>query len=500
MKKIVLYSEEQSLQEDKSGQAINELLNLTKSKEVEFSVALWRKNIGRIPEVIRWLKAQTGLSIPEVERWNPLEIGNIADSLVEYFRYLKTVVEPNGVKIEPPEQELFEMCKTLDQSSEISTSDKLRILGIATESVFIGPRVFHLDITNDCNTNCLYCWFHSPLSLKRIDADLLDEKWKKTYLDLDIAKLLIKDLARLGTKEDLVLSGKGEPVLHPNVVEVIKEAKQRDIFVTLFCNGVELDANLQDAIIENQVDLLYISVSSATYRTYIKLHPRRPKDEFGRIVKNVAEFVGKKKRLGVKRPQAVWVMVICYPNAHEVLKFYELGKALGVDLVRFQLMAAEPYNRKIAIRKEQFASVIEQIRLAKKIERSGGPKIVENIDVQIKQLETGNMDWTKGYFDTHPCAVGWVFSRSWAGGEIAFCCSPKVIANLKDISFYDLWHSEKYRYYRRAAKYIQSHKNVKFENAVLLYNEHCHRCPNYEQITFIEEITKKIKMERFLKE
>lgn len=500
MKKIVLYSDEQSLQESKSGKALRELLNLIKSKGAEFEIALWRKNIGRIPEVIGWLKSQTSLSLPDVEPWNPMAIGSIADSLIDYVRYLKTVIEPSGVKIEPPESELFKMCKRLDLSGEISTADKLRLLGIATESVFIGPRVFHLDMTNCCNTNCLYCWFHSPFSRERVDADLLDEKWKNTYLDFDIAKSLIKDLARLGAKEDLVLSGKGEPILHPKIVEVIREAKQRDIFVTLFCNGVELGDKLQDAVIKNRVDLLYVSVSSATYQTYVKLHTNRPKDEFGRVIKNVAEFIGKKKKLGVERPQVVWVMVICYQNAHEILKFYELGRALGVDLVRFQLMAAEPYNKKIAIKREQFSSVIEQIGLAKKIEKSGGPKIVENIKVQLRQLEAGDTDWTRGYFDTHPCTAGWTFSRAWAGGEVAFCCSPKVIASLKDVNFYELWQSERYRFFRRAAKYIQSHRDIKFENAVHLYNEHCHRCPNYEQIAFIEDIARRVGLERFLGE
>ena len=498
MKRIVLYSEEPSLQEDRGALALEESCRLIESKGAEISIALWRKNIGRIPQIFSWLKSQAGLALVDVEPWNPAATERIADSLIDYFRYLKTVIEPIGIKIEPPESELFEITKKLDQAADISLPDKLRLLGIITESVFIGPRVFHLDVTNDCNTNCLYCWFHSPLSRERVDADLLDEKWKKTYLNVDIAKSLIKDLARLGTKEDLVLSGKGEPILHPKIVEIVEEAKDNDIFVTLFSNGVELSSHLQDAIIKNRIDLLYVSVSAATYKTYIKLHPNRPKDEFGHIVKNVAEFIGKKKKLGATRPHVVWVMVICYANAHEILKFYELGKSLGVDLVRFQLMAAEPYNRKLAIRAEQFKTVVEQIRLAKKIEKKGGPKIVENIEVQLRELEAGDIDWTKGYFDTHSCTAGWTFSRLWAGGEIAFCCSPKVIANLKDVSFYDLWHSEQYRFYRRAAKYIQSHRNVKFENAALLYNEHCHRCPNYEQITFIEEIAKKAGVERFL--
>jgi len=500
MERLILYSEEDSLQRARDGLELDVLAQLVKGKNADVRIALWRKSIGRIPQIVAWLRSTLAVDLPDVEPWNPAPLSGMADGLVDYYRYLKTVLEPHGLFVERPDAELFEICKRLEVASEVSQADRLRLLGVVTESVFIGPRVFHLDMTNDCNTNCLFCWFHSPLSKNRPDARLLDEKWKKTYLNIELAKSLIHDLSKLGAKEDLVLSGKGEPVLHPEIVDVIAEAKNSGISVTLFCNGIELEEKLRAAAIEEQVDILYVSVSAATYTTYRRLHPRQPSDEFGAIVKNVAEFIGERNRRGTGRPHVVWVMVLCYTNAHEILAFYELGKALGVDLVRFQLMAAEPYNKGLAIRQEQFEDIVEQVGRARAIEQAGGPKIVENIGLQLEYLKTGNVDWTKGYFETRPCTAGWMFSRAWAGGEVSFCCSPKVIASIEDVSFYDLWWSETYRRYRRAAKYIQSHRDVAFKNGAKLCNEHCHRCPNYEQIAFMDELAKKVGLERFLRE
>ncbi len=493
----VLHSEEDSLQRFRGGCDLAELVRAARAGEKPVRLALWRKNIGRVPQIVAWLRSEAAVDLPDVEPWNPAPADRLADNLMDYYRYLKTVLEPHGLLVDRPDPDLFDLCRRIE-AADLSPSDKLRLLGVATESVFVGPRVFHLDMTNDCNTNCLYCWFHSPLSRKRPDAHLLDERWKKTYMDTEIAKRLIRDLARLGTKEDLVLSGKGEPVLHGGIVDVISEAKGCGISVTLFCNGIELGRRMREAILRYEVDLLYVSVSAATYGTYIRLHPRQPKDEFRTIVKNVAEFIGERNRRQAGRPHVVWVMVICYTNAHEVLAFYELGRALGVDLVRFQLMAAEPYNRGLALRPAQFDGVIRQIERARALESAGGPKIVENIGLQLARLKGGDLDWTRGYFETHPCTAGWMFSRAWAGGEVAFCCSPKVIANLNDVGFYDLWWSEEYRRYRRAAKYIQSHRDVVFKNGARLYNEHCHRCPNYEQIAFMEDIAGAAGLSRFL--
>ena len=71
-------------------------------------------------------------------------------------------------------KELIEIFKRI--SYDESEEELLRLLGIVAGKAFIGPAYFHLDISNSCNMNCSYCWFHSETAQDREYSD----RWKKT--------------------------------------------------------------------------------------------------------------------------------------------------------------------------------------------------------------------------------------------------------------------------------------------------------------------------------
>jgi len=70
-------------------------------------------------------------------------------------------------------KELIEIFKRI--SYDESEEELLRLLGIVVGKAFIGPAYFHLDISNSCNLNCSYCWFHSKIAPDREYTN----KWKK---------------------------------------------------------------------------------------------------------------------------------------------------------------------------------------------------------------------------------------------------------------------------------------------------------------------------------
>ena len=71
-----------------------------------------------------------------------------------------------------------------------------------------GPRVVQLDLTGRCNNQCVGCWVHSP-HVKNPPRD------KNVTLPFEEARRLIEELALMGT-EEIILSGAGEPFLHPD--------------------------------------------------------------------------------------------------------------------------------------------------------------------------------------------------------------------------------------------------------------------------------------------
>lgn len=82
----------------------------------------------------------------------------------------------------------------------------------------------YIEITNNCNLNCSFC--------SKINR-------KKKYMSLDeYEKILdkIKDYTNY-----IYLHVKGEPLLHPKVIEMIKLAEQYNLKVNLTTNGVLFD-------------------------------------------------------------------------------------------------------------------------------------------------------------------------------------------------------------------------------------------------------------------
>jgi MoaA/NifB/PqqE/SkfB family radical SAM enzyme len=79
--------------------------------------------------------------------------------------------------------------------------------------------------TNQCNQSCSYC------SCANRDKSLA--------MDWDVARGVIRDLARLGCKA-VSISGGGEPLCHPNIADMIAEFREWGISVGLTTNGLLL--------------------------------------------------------------------------------------------------------------------------------------------------------------------------------------------------------------------------------------------------------------------
>jgi MoaA/NifB/PqqE/SkfB family radical SAM enzyme len=71
----------------------------------------------------------------------------------------------------------------------------------------------------------------------------------------------------------VVFSGFGEPLTHPNILEMIGAVRKRDIAVTLGSNGLLLEARMAHELVRLGVDRLVVSVDGVKPETCE--HPRR---------------------------------------------------------------------------------------------------------------------------------------------------------------------------------------------------------------------------------
>ena len=350
----------------------------------------------------------------------------------------------------------------------------LRLLGIVTGRVLIGPAYFHLDISNSCNMNCSYCWFHSKTASDREYTD----KWKKQKIKLNVFKKLVDDLHEL--KTGLILfSGAGEPLTHPKIVEMVDYVKKKGIILQLFTNALLLDENYAKKFVNVNLDEIYCSISAANNNTYKKLHPSINLNTFGNIENNIAFLSNYKKKQNKTKPKIIIIEVINSLNYNEALEMVSWAKKVGANAIRFQLMHNIKLKHLMLNQKEreEFNKNLDKVKnLAKKYDI----KIQENINVQIETFDSKSGGWEIDFYKKKGCFAGWYFSRYWVSDGISFCCAHKIVDSLENKRFKDIWGSDKYNKMRVIARNGNSRRNIKMVNGNNLLDEECNHCGNYD--------------------
>jgi MoaA/NifB/PqqE/SkfB family radical SAM enzyme len=452
---------------------------------------LWR--LGRLARFALSLNGR-GADLPD---FAPQDHQQLTTPFHAHLELLRARLSETPVRIGEPSPDLVELLARYDEQLTPQTrSNLLRLLGALTDGCFIGPHTFHLDIANVCNTNCLFCGLHSPLLIepkKPMRGRRFTEGWKTRRIDLELFEQLVDDLATIGAREDVLFSGEGEPLTHPQIFDMIRRVRRRGLALTLFSNGLLIDERAAEVFVETDLNILYWSLSAASPATFARLQPAHSADEFAPLVQRMSELVRRKRRKNNK-PYIILAHVINRLNAHECEAAMDLAIETGVDAVRYQLMHSCGVSMdELLITRDQHAEVERQIAQARRKAEQAGVDIVANIDFQLERAgrtfelppEILPYHWSHDLYRHTGCLAGWFFGRSFTDGRISFCCHDKIVGSLYRGGFRDLWFSERYRRLRQAAKAFDLGVNPDLVDESCggpLLGPDCDYCGNYEFI------------------
>jgi MoaA/NifB/PqqE/SkfB family radical SAM enzyme len=121
------------------------------------------------------------------------------------------------------------------------------------------PVSVKLELTNVCNHDCHFCAY------RRIVQDPAIRDMLPTQLALD----LVDDLAAGGV-HGLMLTGGGEPLVHPGIADVIARCGERGLQVGLITNGTRL-GRLSDATL-SALRWIRFSINAGDAATYASVH------------------------------------------------------------------------------------------------------------------------------------------------------------------------------------------------------------------------------------
>jgi len=177
-----------------------------------------------------------------------------------------------------------------------------------------------VEVTGACNLSCKMCLVRYRPKLGRAEG----------AMDLPTFRRIVDELPDL---ETLTLQGLGEPLLAPDLVEMVRHASARGIRVGFNSNGSLLTRERAEALIDAGLDWLHISIDGATTATHEAI---RDGVDFAAVTRNVRGLTEVMRARGAERPRVCIVVVAMRRNAAELGDLVRLAAALGVRSVRVQ--------------------------------------------------------------------------------------------------------------------------------------------------------------------
>lgn len=240
----------------------------------------------------------------------------------------------------------------------------------------------HLDIesTNACNLKCPMCgrnWMREKIG----------------YINWNLFTKIIDEGAKYHLPS-VKFNYRGEPLLHPDIIKMVKYAKDKGILEVQFnTNGLLLNEKKAEKLIDAGLDRIIFSFDGATKETYEKI---RRGSNYDTVVKNIKNLVKIRNKKGLKRPLVRVQMVKMSENKNEI-----------GDFIKMWLSVA---NR-LAVNAER-----NRLRVKKKLEH-------------------------------FPCSQIWQRLMICWNGQVRMCCGDwygeVVLGNIKEMNVYDIWHGKK---------------------------------------------------------
>ncbi|MFC1683594.1 radical SAM/SPASM domain-containing protein, partial [Candidatus Zixiibacteriota bacterium] len=185
------------------------------------------------------------------------------------------------------------------------------------------PFLLEVEPSSLCNLRCPLCAVGAG-NMTREQGNMPLDQYRR-IID-DIGPYLVH----------LTLWNQGEPFLNPDLLEMIRYAKARNMVVLTSTNGHFLNASDKaEKLVASGLDDLIISIDGVNAATYQKY---RIGGDFQRVLSGIRHLVAAKKRLSSAVPYIELQFLIMRHNQNEIESFRSLAKELGVDRISLKTL------------------------------------------------------------------------------------------------------------------------------------------------------------------
>lgn len=168
---------------------------------------------------------------------------------------------------------------------------------------------FPRDVTLELNTTRATIPIYSPLKL-----DIA-----RPHISLDLARRIIGGLAE-SDECRLTLAGVGDPLLHPDVLDILAAVRDAGIPVHVETDLLDIPEATLRRLVEVGLDVLTVHIPAVTPQTYARMTGR---DGYAQVIDAVRQLLEYRQSLGRGTPILVPTFVKCRDNLHEMEPWYD---------------------------------------------------------------------------------------------------------------------------------------------------------------------------------
>lgn len=175
-----------------------------------------------------------------------------------------------------------------------------------------------VEATAFCNINCIQC----------ANSDLTR---KKGYIDINLYKKVVDEVAKEDPDTNFWLAFYGEPLLlRYKLYYMIKYAKDRGLKNTYInTNGMLLNDEMAELLIESGVDNIIVGIDGYTKEVFEQIRVGAERDV---VYNNIINLNNKIKERGLEKPVIEAQFIEMDLNSHEIEQYIDFWVKQGVNV------------------------------------------------------------------------------------------------------------------------------------------------------------------------
>ncbi len=332
----------------------------------------------------------------------------------------------------------FEAFKNYAKNPSVRKGLVLVLKGIAKYGITVpqklpAPFLVVWNFTNMCNLKCKHCY-------QNADKPLPDE------LTLEEKLMVIDQLDGAGVPA-IAFSG-GEPLIHPHILLVVREAVSRGMYVAVATNGTAITRGLARELKEAGVHYVEVSLDSPNPRKHDDF--RGVQGSWERALEGLRNCVEEGIATGV-------AMTLTKANYHEIEEMVDLCEGLGVKRVIFFNFIPTGRGADIANwdlnpdEREEALKTIYRLALSRKIEVVSTAPQLARVALQescgkvtapthfIVGADSGTLALAEFIGG---CGAGRIYAAIEPNGDVTPCVfMPIKVGSLRERRFDEIWRT-----------------------------------------------------------